>query len=219
MVNGKQRYSLMTWRNWTEQNLHFSPQFVNYFHVSGKFMNYCYMCLECLWTMLHGSGVFVDYATCVWIVWTMLHVSGVFVNYCYMCLECLRTVATCVWSVYELLLHVFRVFMYCCYMCLACFWIIATCVWRVCGLFVTCVWSVCEILLHVSDVFVNYCYMFWSVCAAGDAEILPLHLHVRGADGQGDNSPYRRVSGEPDPRPVRDTPVQEEQWVQCIYRS
>lgn len=50
----------------------------------------------------------------------------------------------------------------------------------------------------------------------GYAEVLPLYVHVRRADGQGDHHEDRRGPGESASRPVWDTSLQEEQWVLII---
>lgn len=46
---------------------------------------------------------------------------------------------------------------------------------------------------------------------AGDAKVMPMRIHVRRADGQGDYSEDRGVPGGTDPRSIRDFALQEEQ--------
>lgn len=48
-------------------------------------------------------------------------------------------------------------------------------------------------------------------CDEGYAEVLPLYVHVRRADGQGDHRKDRRGPGESSTRSIRDSTLQEEQ--------
>ena len=51
-----------------------------------------------------------------------------------------------------------------------------------------------------------------SLSLTGDAEIVPMFVHVRRYDGQGNDPAGGRVPGAVHSRPVRDPALQEEPW-------